>query len=199
MIAWVVLAMPLQGQAQVSTTPDAVQATLDKAASDLRAASAGIHSRTISDDELRSRLGAIPPIQADLAHALTVLTPHLQEIDARLAQLGPPPGASQPPESAETTAARKALQRTREGVDSEVKQARLLAVVAEQTSTDITSQLKSNFETRLWTRGPFDLSAGGLYGALAEAYPQMAGRFVDISRDGWKAATGAALSRRATP
>ncbi len=149
----------------------------------------------MSDDELRTKLGAIPPIQASLAQALAVLTPRLQEADARLAQLGPPPGANQPPESAETTAARKALQRTREGVDGEVKQARLLAVVAEQTSTDITSQLKSNFETRLWTRGP-SIFNPGLYGALADAYPQMAGRFVDITRDGWRAAASAARAPR---
>jgi small-conductance mechanosensitive channel len=196
MAACVVLAAPLQARAQsAAAAPDPAQAVVDKAAADLRTASAGIHSHSISDDELRARLEAIPPIQSDLAHALAVLTPRLQEIDARLAQLGPPPAANQPPESAETTAARKTLQRSREAVDGEVKQARLLAVVAEQTSTDITGQLKSNFETRLWTRGPSVFDAG-LYGALADAYPKMAGRVVDVTGDGWKAVRAAARTPR---
>ncbi len=183
LIACAILAGPVPGRAQGLAPPDAAQSALDKAATDLHAAAAGIRSKSISDDDLRARLAAIPPIQASLAQTLAALTPRLQEADARLAQLGPPPSANQPPEAAETTAARKTLQRTREAVDGEVKQARLLSVVAEQTSSDITSQLKSNFETKLWTRS-HSIVDPDLFGALADVYPKLAARAVDVVENG---------------
>ncbi len=79
----------------------------------LRDLGSGVHVGTLTDDELRARLAAIPPIQGRLAGTVDRLSARLRDVDARLAQLGPPPGASQPPEPEDTAAARENLAQTR--------------------------------------------------------------------------------------
>jgi small-conductance mechanosensitive channel len=125
---------------------------MDQAEADLRTIGQGAHAHRLDDDELKSRLAAIAPVQARIASALGVLTPKLGDIDARLAQLGPPPGPGQPPEDPDNTATRARLNHFRAQVDSEIKQGKLLNVEAGQIAKGLADKLRQNFEARLWTQ-----------------------------------------------
>ncbi|MEO8927232.1 MAG: DUF3772 domain-containing protein [Caulobacteraceae bacterium] len=165
-LAWMALASPVlaqvSGQAPppVSphtslSSPDSIAAlavVVDQAQVQLRTAESGARSGRLSDTVLKAKIAAIPPIQASLAQALGALIPHLQDIDARLAQLGPAPGPGQPPEDPETAATRRGLMRFRQAVDTEVKLGRLLSVEADQASKALTDRLRKNFAARLWTQ-----------------------------------------------
>jgi len=155
---------------------------VDKAASDLHDVTAGMRSSSLSDDDIRQRIAAIPPIEAHLTTILAALTPKLQDADARLAQLGPAPGPNQPAESAETAAARRSLARYRETIDSQVKQAKLMVVVADQTNKALSDALRANFETRLWARSQSVVDPN-LASDLTESIPRETVRLRDIAAE----------------
>jgi small-conductance mechanosensitive channel len=173
---------PAPGQTNPSPSDAEVAQSLDKAASDLRALALGADRASLSDEELKRRLAAVAPIQATLANAASALAPKLKDTDARLAQLGAAPTAAQPPESAATAAARRTLVHAREALDGELKQARLLAVEADQTNKAIVRQLHVNFSSRLWTRGRSALNPA-LWRESAVAVPRDAGRVLSILGD----------------
>ncbi len=154
LLAWLALAAPTLAQTPAAN-PDSVAAQvalMDQAESDLRALGQDFHAKRLTDDALKSRLAAIAPVQAKVAAALGVLTPRLADIDARLAQLGPPPGPGQPPEDPDNAATRAKLNRFRGQVDSEIKQGKLLNVEAGQLAKSLADRIRENFAARLWTQ-----------------------------------------------
>ncbi len=131
----------------------AADATIvDQAQADLHTLLSQAHGKRLGDSDLKTRLATIPALQARIAGAIGDLTPRLADCDARLAQLGPPPGPSQPPEDPENAATRRSLARYHAQVDSEIKQARLLDVEASQGAKFLADQLRANFAARLWTQ-----------------------------------------------
>ena len=138
-----------------AANPDSIAAqaaVIAQAETDLRTLGQNLHTRRLDDEALKTRLAAIPPVQAKIAAALAVLTPRLGDIDARLAQLGPAPGPGQPPEDPDNAATRAKLVRFRGQVDSEIKQGKLLTVEAGQLSKSVADRLRENFAARLWTQ-----------------------------------------------
>jgi len=129
-----------------------MDARLDKAEAQLRAVRVGARSRSLDDLALKAQQAAIPQIQADLTDALAILTPRLEDAQARLAELGPPPAAGQPAESADVALNRARLVKQQANLDGNAKRARLLAVEAGQLNDAIAARLQQNFTTRLWTR-----------------------------------------------
>jgi potassium efflux system protein len=123
---------------------------VDEAGTQLDAISLHARSNGLSDTQLRSRIAAIPPIQAKLADALDNLDPRLKSADARLEQLGRAPAADAPPEDPEITQSRREILRYRQSVDTEVKQARLLATEAVQLNADLGDRRRRLFSERLW-------------------------------------------------
>ena len=178
-IAWLSLPLPAAAQTPGPSSDAAAAAEIDKAGAHLHDIAPGPHSASLSDDELRARLADIPPIQASLTAALGPLTARLRDVDARLAQLGPPPAAGQP-EPAETAATRKALLLMRGTLDGQVKEGKLLTVVAAQTGAALGDQLRQNLQTRLWTRSRSVLDPD-LFGSLGAALPQMGERVAAIA------------------
>jgi potassium efflux system protein len=156
LLAWLALAAPALTQtaapAANSDSVAAQAAAMDQAESDLRTLGQGLHTKRLDDDELKSRLAAISPVQTRIAAALGVLTPRLGDIDARLAQLGPPPGPGQPREDPDNAATRAKLTQFRAQVDAEIKQGRLLTVEADQLAKSVADKLRENFAARLWTQ-----------------------------------------------
>ena len=154
--------------------------TVDQAEADLHRVASGLRSQALGDQDLKRRIAALPAIQAKLAEATDFLGPRLQDADARLAQLGPPPGAGQPPEDPEIASSRRNLAQFREAVDTELKQARLLSVEAGQINSDLADRLRKNFTARLWaqSRSVFDL---GLWQGFAANLPADLGRLTPAS------------------
>src|SRR5437899_777045 len=62
------------------------------------------------------------------------------------------PGAGQPPEDPEIVNSRRDLMQFRQAVDTELKQARLLSVEAEQINSALADRLRKNFTARLWAQ-----------------------------------------------
>jgi potassium efflux system protein len=141
----------ISAQSDLDPAPVATLARqVDEAETELDAISLHARSSGLSDTEMRSRIAAIPPIQAKLADALDNLDPRLKSADARLAQLGPAPAAGAPPEDPETTQSRLEILRYRQSVDTEDKQARLLNTEADQLSTYLSDRRRRLFSQRLW-------------------------------------------------
>ncbi len=165
-------------QALAPLPPPAILAPPDyAAATDIDGANLGLQgtivrlrAHQLSDRDLRAEIATLPPIRAKLAAALATLTPHLQDADLRLAQLGPAPAAGQPPEDPETAATRRALTSGRAAIDTEVKEAKLLTVEASQVDRTLSDRLRRNFSTRLWTRERSVLNPG-LWADAATAAP----------------------------
>ena len=153
-LAWLMLTAPVLAQAPAAI-PDSIAAqaaAVDQAQADMHAIVVEVHAKRLGDSDLKARLAAIPPVRTRLAAALDILTPQLGDVDARLAQLGPPPAPGQPPEDPETAATRRNLTHFHTQVDTEIKQARLLTVEADQLAKTLADQLRENFAARLWTQ-----------------------------------------------
>ncbi len=122
-----------------------------QARSDLRNASAGLNTKALADSDIQARLALIPPIEAKLTGVLAVLTPRLQDLLARQAQLGAP-SAVAGPEDPLTLDTRQKLSRSLANVTAEVKEARLLSLTARQVTATLSDRLRENFTARLWTQ-----------------------------------------------
>jgi potassium efflux system protein len=147
------VAAPSTAASDLDPAPVAALARqVDEAETQLDALSLHARSSELSDTELRHRIEAIPPVQTRLADALDNLNPRLKSADARLAQLGPAPSAAEPPEDPETTQSRREILRYRQSVDTEVKQARLLATEADQLNTYLSDRRRRLFSQRLWVQ-----------------------------------------------
>ncbi|HEY4030288.1 MAG TPA: DUF3772 domain-containing protein, partial [Caulobacteraceae bacterium] len=129
-----------------------MDARLDAAEVKLRAIRVETRPSSLDNAALKAHQAAIIPIQADLADALAALTPRLQDAQARLAQLGPPPAAGHPAESSDVAASRAQLVKLQNNLDGNSKRARLLAVEADQLNDAISARLQQNFTARLWAR-----------------------------------------------
>jgi small-conductance mechanosensitive channel len=152
LLAWLILASPGWAQVASPTAPDPAAAIIAQAKSDLKDIAPGPRARDLSDSEIEARLARIPPIQAGLGGALASLTPRQQNLQARLAQLGAPPQAGQPPEDRQTAQLRADLTRRLTTINGEVAQARLLDLTFDQVSAGLSERLRENFAARLWTR-----------------------------------------------
>lgn len=194
-LAFAALATSARAQAPAPQADPAAAGVIANADARLRDLASGVHVQPLSDNELRARLAAIPPIQGRLAGALDRLSVKLRDVDARLAEIGPPPGAGQPPEPEDTAAARESLARTRQAIAAQLKEGRLLAVIADQTGRTISEQLRTNFETRLWTRSRSILDPH-LFNSVDNALPIEAGRLAGIVRDEGRLVASAATDWR---
>jgi small-conductance mechanosensitive channel len=184
------LAAPAPVLAQAPSRPaahggSAIDARLDTDEAKLRAIRIATRSRSLDDAALKAQMAAIPPIQADVADALSTLTPRLQDAQARLAELGAAPATGQPPESADLAANRARLTRVQQALDGNSKRARLLAVEAGQLNDALTHRLQQNFSSRLWAHsrsvldpalwGDFAASLPGDLNRLGDAFTVQAG------------------------
>jgi small-conductance mechanosensitive channel len=162
-------APPVADTANVSEA--ALEAQVDQADADLRAVSRSFGADNLSDAEIQSRLAAIPPIEAKIADALAKLTPRLAAVDQRLAQLGPAPTAGQPPEAPEIVKNRKVLTSLHQNVDSEIKQAKLLQVEAEQIRARLQIRQRQQLAAQLWVHSRSILDPT-LWSEFAAAVPE---------------------------
>jgi small-conductance mechanosensitive channel len=179
--AWLALGGAALAQTPPAPIDPAVAAQVQTAQTVIRAAAPGRHAASLGDAEIKAKLATLPAVQTSLTNVLAGLTPRLQDIQTRLAQLGPAPAPGQPPESPQTAATRAALNRGHQALDSEVKLTRLLALEANQTSAALVAQLHRNFEARLWTRSR-SIVEPSLWRDLAGSLP---GDVANLVRTAW--------------
>jgi potassium efflux system protein len=156
-----------------------------------------LRSRTISEDDLRDSIAAIPPIKAQLNDAVSDLSPRLESIDARLAELGPAPAPGDPPESADIAHSRVLLTRYHGIVGADIKRARFLLVEADQLSSGLSDRARMLFSARLWAHGDSVLSPTlwqGFIAALPGDFVKLGALVMDeLTRLSGRAARAGAL------
>jgi potassium efflux system protein len=129
----------------IASLSDAV----DQAEAQLHAVRAATRAADVDDATLKTQIALLPPLQAGLAQNLSDLTQRLQNVNLRLAQVGPAPTPPQT-EAPEISESRHALARQQQAIDTEVKQARLVAVEAQQLDATLTARRQQMFSRRLW-------------------------------------------------
>lgn len=173
LIATLVTVFALPALAQTVTVDVTAQvSTIDAATKTLAGLNPHAGLGKLGDAELKSRLAALPPVRTDLENALAVLRPAEAAVDDRLDQLGAPAAHEAP----QTHDERQALTRQRQSLDTQIKQADLLIVEADQLRSTLADQLRDNFEIRLWSRERSLLDPGLWAAFLAEA-PEDGARF----------------------
>jgi potassium efflux system protein len=139
---------------------------------------------------LQSRLNTVV---AAAEKVIAARTGQLNDLNARLGELGPPPaeGAS---EDADITRQRQSLTRDRNTVDADIRLARLVVVDARQRSDALQGRQRDLFEAELTGRGPSPLGAP-FWRALGQAWPEDQVRLqplLDELQTAWLRATSGA-------
>ncbi|MDA7416708.1 DUF3772 domain-containing protein [Xenophilus arseniciresistens] len=109
-----------------------------------------------TSDDARALLAALADIGLQAQSFIAARTTHLNDLNARLGELGEAPAAGGT-EDADITRQRATLVRERNGVDADIRLARLLLVDTQQRATDIRGQQRALFEARLTERAPSPL------------------------------------------
>jgi potassium efflux system protein len=120
-------------------------------------------------DELRARLAQLTDITDRANLVITARTSQLNDLNARLGELGAAPAAGTS-EDADITRQRKALTTERNGVDADIRLARLIVVDAQQRGAELRGKQRELFEARLTERTASPLSAR-FWREVADAWP----------------------------
>lgn len=107
---------------------------------------------TQSDGELATLRGRIDPVIKTINEILARESPRLEEVNARLAEIGPKPDAKAPPESAEISRNREEQERLKKEVDETIRVTRLLLVRAEQIVNGIADRRRTLFKQAVLER-----------------------------------------------
>jgi len=159
---------------------------------ELRAMLSKIDQSVDSEEDARKRLQQINAIGAQADKFVAARISDLNDLNARLGELGNPPaaGASEDPD---ITRQRANLIRERNALDADIRLARLLAVDVRQRGTDLVTQRRALFEAQLTERAASPLT-GEFWSDLQEAWPGDVERLQAMGaslREGFDTALGA--------
>ena len=143
-------AFAVAASAQQSQPPALV--SLDQARVALDRIEATLKGNLLSTDVLVDLSRSATPIRDSLRDKIANIEPRFSRAEARLKQLGPPPAKGVPPEPADLAAERKQVNDDVAALDSELKQARLLAVRADQLAQTITERRYAAYARELFKR-----------------------------------------------
>ncbi len=117
---------------------------------------------TAPDNEtMRALLGQLTRISDRASQVIATRTGQLNDLNARLGELGPAPAAGAT-EDADITRQRQTLTNERNGVDADIRLARLVVVDAQQRGNEMLGKQRDLFEARLAERAASPLSRMGL-------------------------------------
>jgi potassium efflux system protein len=172
-IAALSLAIPQSVFAQdASNSIAAIAAQVDGAEAKLATIRRSAHAPGLDDAGLKAQIDLIPLVDTMLDATVAKLTPREAALDARLAELGAAPAAGQPTEAAEITQERSQLQTSRRAIDTELRQAKLLIVEADQLSDNLDKLRQRQFSEHLWAQNSSILDIGlwqsAAHGLLAD-------------------------------
>jgi small-conductance mechanosensitive channel len=167
--ALLMAALLLCGTAFAQQDPDLAAAPPAPTVAELRALLAKIDQSTDSAEDARSRLTQINAIGAQADKFVAARTGELNDLNARLGELGNPPaaGASEDPD---ITRQRARLTKERNALDADIRLAKLLAIDVRQRGTDLLTQRRAVFEAQLTERAASPLT-GEFWSDLQEAWP----------------------------
>jgi small-conductance mechanosensitive channel len=180
----VALAAPAFAQADRPRSNGEIIAALDPLKTSLdvvEEASRGVGS----DQALADVTEKLAPLREELRGEVEILEKRLGDVDSRLKQLGEPPPAAAPPEDPALAAERKRLAAERGELDAAVKQARLIALRADQLNDRINERRRTLLAGRLFARSAGLLDAAFWRDAAAGAAAEAAAAR-DLVRSSWQ-------------
>ncbi|SIR65021.1 DUF3772 domain-containing protein [Pseudacidovorax sp. RU35E] len=163
----------VQAQAQAQTAAAAAgaagQADAPADINTLRAQLTALPKSAETSDEARLLVRQVDAIGIAAQKLIDLRTGQLNDLNARLGELGPAPAAGTT-EDPDVTRQRTALTRERNGVDADIRLARLVVVDAQQRATELLNKRRQDFEARLTERTASPLSPA-FWRGLADAWP----------------------------
>jgi small-conductance mechanosensitive channel len=166
-----------RSNAEIIAALDPLKATLDA----VEEASHGVgNEQTLADVTEK-----LAPLREQLRGEVEILEKRLVDVDNRLKQLGEPPPATAPPEDPALAAERKRLATERGELDAAVKQARLIALRADQLNDRVTERRRTLLAGRLFARSAGLLDAAFWRDAAAGAAAEVAAAR-DLVQSSWE-------------
>src|SRR5215470_10108857 len=145
---------------------------------------AALRQDGLSDEAYGALKRELQQVREDLDGEMAKIAPRLSEVDARLTELGQPPAAGAPPEDATIAAERERLTRVRAGIDSALKQGRLLGVQSDHLAERISERRRLVFAHELFKRTGSVLDAA-FWRDAAAATRDEAGGIRDLLQSWW--------------
>ena len=158
---------------------------------ELQAQLAKLATTADTDEDARALVAQVEAISAGANRLISARTSQLNDLNARLTELGDAPAAGTT-EDPDITRQRASLTKQRNAIDADIRLARLVTVDARQRGTEVLSKRQKVATDRLLERSDSPLS-GAFWTALAEAWPSDLARLQPLNdelRQGWaRAAT----------
>ncbi len=159
-----------QAQPAAGATPTAAAAAdMPADITTLRAQLTALPKSAETSDEARLLVRQVDAIGTAAQKLIDLRTGQLNDLNARLGELGPAPAAGTT-EDPDITRQRTTLTRERNGVDADIRLARLVVVDAQQRATELLNKRRQDFEARLTERTASPLSPA-FWRAIATAWP----------------------------
>ncbi len=179
------------GQPTSSASTTAAQTDALADITTLRAQLTALPKSAETSEEARLLVRQVDAIGTAAQKLIDLRTGQLNDLNARLGELGPAPAAGTT-EDPDITRQRATLTRERNGVDADIRLARLVVVDAQQRATELLNKRRQDFEARLTERTASPLSPV-FWQAIADAWPDDRDRLAPLL-DELRAAASAALS-----
>lgn len=126
------------------------------------------------DGELQRLRARLDPVMQDIQSALARDLPRLDDVNARLSQIGPKPDDKAPPESAEVARTRAEQEAHKKDLDETIRVARLLIVRVDQAYSAITDRRRALFRQAILERSSSIVSPW-LWSDVVQAVPAALG------------------------
>ncbi|SDD05890.1 Small-conductance mechanosensitive channel [Variovorax sp. CF079] len=152
-LAALLLAAVLCGGAFAQSTAAPPEATV----ADLRAQLDRIPDSVESNAEVRELIARINAIGVQADKFIASRTGQLNDLNARLGELGNPPAEGAAAEDPDITRQRAALLKDRNALDADIRLARLVTVDAQQRGSELLAKRRALFEAQLTERAPSPL------------------------------------------
>jgi small-conductance mechanosensitive channel len=154
LLALLLLSLTLACPVQAQESEAKLAAELETARLALDRLEFALKAEDFSVEQLTERGRIVTALRDRLLTLVTGLEGRVSEVETAIAQLGLPPEAGAPPEDPAIAAERGRLNRQFNALDTLLKQARLLALRAEQLAARIADLRRSTYARGLFARSP---------------------------------------------
>lgn len=135
-----------------------------------------------TDDEVQRLITLTDELVGQSDRFVAQRTTQLNDLNARLGELGPAPAAGTSTETADITRQRATLTKERNTVDADIRLARLLSVNAQQHRTELLAQRRAVFEAKLFERSLSPLT-GHFWDQMSEEWQDDKKDLAGLSRE----------------
>ncbi|MGJ7508553.1 DUF3772 domain-containing protein [Variovorax sp. GT1P44] len=159
------------------TAPDVAPSVAD-----LRARLDNIPKSVESDENVAVPIAKLRELSAAVDKFIVSRTGELNDLNARLGELGAAPAGGAAAESPDITRRRDALIKERNEIDADVRLARLVTVGAQQRASDLLAKRRALFEAQLTERSRSPLGMG-FWRDIADAWPSDIDRLRELGAE----------------